>query len=98
MKLILFSICIILFCLHHASAPDVEQDKELWHKAREIHKQAIVVDAHAHPFIFSFGSEKWNLGKDTPFSQIDLVKMEKGGVFLGSDKDSNYRKEPGIFL
>lgn len=80
MKPTLLAISIILFGLHQVSTPDADRDKELWRRARKIHDEAIVVDAHAHPFIFSVGSEHWNLGQDTPFSQIDLVKMKKGGV------------------
>ena len=72
--LFIFVLCI------QAAGENEPADKKLWQQAQKIHQQAIVVDAHAHPFISSFKPELWNLGVDSKTSQIDLVKMKKGGV------------------
>ena len=48
---------------------------------KEIHEKAIIIDAHAHPILHSKRSiENLDLGIDNPNSQIDFIKMKKGGV------------------
>ena len=48
---------------------------------KEIHEKAIVFDAHAHPILHNRRSiENLDLGIDNTNSQIDFVKMKKGGV------------------
>jgi len=48
---------------------------------KEIHEKAIVFDAHTHPISRSMKSiENLDLGIDNPNSQIDFIKMKKGGV------------------
>lgn len=48
---------------------------------KDIHEKAIVFDAHAHPILHNRRSiENLDLGLDNPNSQIDFVKMKKGGV------------------
>ncbi|NHJ49560.1 MAG: membrane dipeptidase [Asgard group archaeon] len=50
-------------------------------KIKEIHEKAIVFDAHAHAMFHNKRSlESLDLGIDNPNSQIDFVKMKKGGV------------------
>ena len=73
-----FGLLFLLLCIH--AKGDEPVDKKLWKQAQKIHHNAIVVDAHAHPFMFSYKPEQWNLGIDSLSSQIDLAKMEKGGV------------------
>jgi len=49
--------------------------------AKEIHEKAIVIDAHSHPLLQSkIGLVPFDFGIDNPNSQIDFVKMKKGGV------------------
>jgi membrane dipeptidase len=50
-------------------------------RIKVIHEKAIVFDAHAHPVLHNRRSvENLDLGIDNPNSQIDFIKMKKGGV------------------
>jgi membrane dipeptidase len=58
-----------------------EVDQELWEKTRKLHKEAIVIDAHAHPMIHLYMTRHFlNLGNKTGKSQTDFVTMKEGGV------------------
>jgi membrane dipeptidase len=72
-----FFLCFgLLLVVVFAHGP---KDK-LWEKAKKIHHEAVVIDAHAHPFQGQTDTQKWELGIDCPVSQVDLVKMKQGGV------------------
>lgn len=79
---ILFKIlffCQLVFFLQVSGAHQ-PLDKKLWERAQKIHREAVVVDAHGHPFYFGAKEADWNLGVDSDASQLDLPKLEKGGV------------------
>jgi membrane dipeptidase len=58
-----------------------EVDKEIWEKARKLHEEAIVIDAHAHPMIHLYMTSHFlDLGNKTGKSQTDFVTMKEGGV------------------
>jgi membrane dipeptidase len=82
MKAILKSIALaalfIVFILFPLMTQEI--DNELWDKAKKIHEEAIVIDAHAHVHMFDHSSEKLDIGKDSAVSQIDLIKMRKGNM------------------
>lgn len=62
-------------------APALEQDDALWKKARRIHDEALVIDAHAHAQMFSAPDpHALDLGHPTENSQIDFVTMKQGGL------------------
>ena len=62
-----------------------ERDEELWKKAKQLHFDAIVIDAHAHPMT-SYGinpdatPDNLDLGKKTELSSIDFITMKEGGL------------------
>jgi membrane dipeptidase len=66
-------------------------DEELWKKAMEIHNDAIVIDAHAHPMTSyvlnpEATPDNLDLGKKTELSTVDFISMKEGGldvVFFG---------------
>jgi membrane dipeptidase len=75
--LILFSLCL--------SIQAQERDEELRKKAEQIHLDAIVIDAHAHPmttqgFLADAGPDTLDLGRKTKYSVIDFVTMKEGGL------------------
>jgi membrane dipeptidase len=58
-----------------------EQDDVLWKKARRIHDESLVVDAHAHAQMFGAPDpHALDLGHPTENSQIDFVTMKQGGL------------------
>lgn len=73
-------LCFIIF-----SMSAQERDEELWKKARELHFDAIVIDAHAHPMT-SYGinpdatPDNLDLGKKTELSSVDFITMKEGGL------------------
>ena len=67
----------LLFNLGYAQ----EIDEELMDKAQKVHDEAIVIDAHAHPMIYTYSTPYFlDLGNKSGMSQTDFVTMEKGGV------------------
>jgi membrane dipeptidase len=53
----------------------------MWKKAKRIHDEALVIDAHAHAQRFSAPDpHALDLGRPTENSQIDFVTMKKGGL------------------
>jgi len=62
-----------------------EIDEELRKKAIEIHFEAIVIDAHAHPMT-SYAitpdatPDNLDLGKKTEYSSVDFITMKEGGL------------------
>ena len=57
-----------------------QPDKDLWERAAKLHQEAIVIDAHSHPFPFASKPGEWDPGIDSQTSQVDFVKMKKGGL------------------
>ena len=58
-----------------------EVDNEIWEKARKLHEEAFVIDAHAHPMIHLYMTSHFlDLGSKTGKSQTDFVTMKEGGV------------------
>ncbi|MFC2156855.1 dipeptidase [Acidobacteriota bacterium] len=75
----------LVLLLTVVSIPAQEKDEELWKKANEIHLDAIVIDAHAHPMPnegMTPGAvpENLDLGKITRYSCIDFISMKEGGL------------------
>jgi len=54
-----------------------EVDKAIWEKALEIHKEAIVIDTHAHGLVLKKGKD---CEQEKNSSQIDIVSMKEGGI------------------
>lgn len=90
----------IFYLFNPASAEETE--KELWEKAKKIHDEAIVIDAHAHPMVSGRAKrDNLDLGKKTEMSQVDFISMKEGGldaVFLalplgGDVRDKNKPSE-----
>ena len=79
---VLFGLMVLFIVL---SMPAQDKDEELWKKAREIHFDAIVIDAHAHPMT-SQGMmpdavpDNLDLGKKTEYSTVDFISMKEGGL------------------
>ena len=58
-----------------------KKDLKLWEKAKKIHDEAIVIDAHAHAFIYGeWTIDELDLGRKTGKSQVDFVTMKEGGL------------------
>jgi len=55
-------------------------DGDRWAEAQRIHREAAVVDAHAHAFRHDSRAEERDIGADRESSQVDLAKLSKGGV------------------
>jgi membrane dipeptidase len=78
-KQVLSVFLFIFFIFSLIAAQEV--DKELWEKARKLHEEAIVIDAHAHSMIFLYMTSYFlDLGNKTGKSQTDFVTMKEGGV------------------
>ena len=76
---ILLIVLFVVLMLNFSSAD--EADEELWEKARKLHEEAIVIDAHAHPMIHLYMTSHFlDLGNKTGKSQTDFVTMKEGGV------------------
>ncbi len=74
------SVFLFMFFIFSLTAAQ-EVDKEMWEKARELHEEAIVIDAHAHSMIFLYMTSYFlDLGNKTGKSQTDFVTMKEGGV------------------
>ncbi len=75
----------IMFLFIALSIMAQEKDDKLWKKARKIHFDAIVIDAHAHPMT-SQGitpdavPDNLDLGKKTEYSCVDFISMKEGGL------------------
>ena len=70
-----------LLCVFSTAASAQTPDDPLWEKALQIHDEAIVMDAHAHPHLFSVPQPSpLNLGQKTGESQIDFPTMKEGGL------------------
>lgn len=71
---------LFLFASFNQALTD-DKDTELWEKAKKIHDEAIVIDAHAHALIAGKGTiVDLDLGRQTGKSQVDFVTMKKGGL------------------
>jgi membrane dipeptidase len=80
---IVLSALMFLFIV--LSIPAQEKDEELWKKARKIHFDAIVIDAHAHPMTSQGMTpdavpDNLDLGKKTEYSCVDFITMKEGGL------------------
>jgi membrane dipeptidase len=76
-----FFFIILCVFLNFSVTSAGETDKEIWEKARKIHEEAIVIDAHAHPMIHLYMTSHFlDLGNKTGRSQTDFVTMKEGGV------------------
>jgi membrane dipeptidase len=73
-------IFLFLTCYFNFTVSGNEPDKDLRERAVKLHEEAIVIDAHAHPFIFKSKPGELDLGIDSQTSQVDFVKMKKGGM------------------
>lgn len=81
---LILSVFLSLLTVHNP-APTQEIDEELWKKAREIHNDAIVIDAHAHPMTSyvltpDAAPDNLDLGKKTEYSSVDFISMKEGGL------------------
>ena len=71
----------LLLLTHSVPARTQVKDDALWEKARRIHDEALVIDAHAHAQLFNAPSPTdLDLGDPAGNSQIDFVTMKKGGL------------------
>ena len=75
----------IMFLFAALSIPAQEKDEELWKKAREIHFDAFVIDAHAHPMTSQGMTpdavpDNLDLGEKTEYSGVDFISMKEGGL------------------
>ena len=82
-SLIVLSALVFFFIV--LSIPAQEKDEELWKKARKIHFDAIVIDAHAHPMTSQGMTpdavpDNLDLGKKTEYSCVDFISMKEGGL------------------
>ncbi|UCC39638.1 MAG: dipeptidase [Candidatus Aminicenantes bacterium] len=58
-----------------------KKDLKLTEKSQKIHDEAIVIDAHAHDFIYGqWTLDEFDLGRKTGKSQVDFVTMKEGGL------------------
>ena len=82
MRTLLFGFMLSLLSLFVSfPARTQENDEVLWEKARRIHDEALVIDAHAHAQLFSAPSPNdLDLGDPAGNSQIDFVTMKQGGL------------------
>jgi len=55
-------------------------DPDRWAQAQRIHREASVVDAHAHAFQHDSLAEDWDIGADRESSRVDLAKLSQGGI------------------
>jgi membrane dipeptidase len=81
----LFLLSALVFLFIVLSLPAQEKDEELWKKARKIHFDAIVIDAHAHPMTSQGMTpdavpDNLDLGKKTEYSCVDFISMKEGGL------------------
>jgi len=68
----------LIVCFGYGFSLDESADVK---KARKIHKDALVIDAHAHPMIYLYSTpDRLELGKETDTSQVDFETMKKGGL------------------
>jgi membrane dipeptidase len=70
----------VLTCYFNFSVYGGQGDKDLKARAEKLHKEAIVIDAHAHPFFFGSNPSEWTPGTNSETSRIGFAKMRKGGV------------------
>jgi membrane dipeptidase len=87
MKKMLSFILLVFLSLFIAknSSWAQEIDEELWKRAMEIHFNAIVIDAHAHPMTSNAITpdatpDNLDLGKKTEYSSVDFITMKEGGL------------------
>lgn len=74
-------ICVTLIVIFCTGILIYSADEDFKNNVKRIHEEAIVIDAHAHPLLFSKRSaEYFNLGIDNPHSRIDFIKMKSGGI------------------
>ena len=82
-SLVVLSALLFLFIV--LSIPAQDKDEELWQKAKKIHFDAIVIDAHAHPMTSQGMTpdavpDNLDLGKKTEYSCVDFISMKEGGL------------------
>jgi len=76
-------ICFLFIISVNTIPAESNQKKEpkLWEKARKIHDEALVLDAHAHPVIGGNNPRiDLELGGKTGKSQVDFITMKEGGL------------------
>ncbi len=81
---IILLVFLSLFAVHNPASTQ-KIDEELWKKAMEIHNDAIVIDAHAHPMTSyvlnpEATPDNLDLGIKTEYSTIDFISMKEGGL------------------
>jgi membrane dipeptidase len=87
MKKMLSFILLVSLSIFIAYNPASTQeiDEKLWKKTLEIHNDAIVIDAHAHPmtsYVITPDAtpNNLNLSKKTEYSSVDFITMKEGGL------------------
>ena len=91
-SLVVLSALLFLFIV--LSIPAQDKDEELWQKAKKIHFDAIVIDAHAHPMTSQGMTpdavpDNLDLGKKTEYSCVDAQAHPALGLGW-FDRFSNY--------
>ncbi len=81
---IILLVFLSLFAVHNPASTQ-KIDEELWKKAMEIHNDAIVIDAHAHPMTSyvlnpEATPDNLDLGIKTEYSTVDFISMKEGGL------------------
>jgi len=77
------SVCFLFIISANSIPAEFPQmkDPKLWEKARKIHEEALVLDAHAHPVIGGNNPRiDLELGRKTGKSQVDFITMKEGGL------------------
>jgi membrane dipeptidase len=73
-------LCVVLLGLAVAARPLVAQDDELDARARAIHARVLSLDTHVDISPANFRTDAPNYATRLPRTQVDLVKMEQGGL------------------
>ena len=75
----LFFLSVIFLSIQAHSAQAGSEDKDHLEAAKRIHNTVITLDTHVDISVSNFTPEK-NLGHELDGVQVDLLKMEKGGL------------------
>ncbi|MCF8304409.1 MAG: dipeptidase [Bacteroidales bacterium] len=79
-KMITIGLILISILITNDAASQIankEKDKELWEKALQIHRDAMVIDAHAHRPVFGKKDQQLNHPDAT---QVDIELLKAGGI------------------
>jgi membrane dipeptidase len=72
--------CAVLTACAHSAAVTATPDAAMIERARGIHERVLTIDTHVDISPANFRADTLNYASQLPRTQVDLVKMEKGGL------------------